>query len=374
MTEPGIMIPFFKGRVALHAILMAAGIGPGDQVLLPGYTCVVVPNAINYTGAKPVYLDIEARNFNLDCDRLEEGIGRQWSPERAKALIAQHTYGIPADMDRLMDFARKHNLLLIEDSCHAIGARWSDREVGSLGDAAFFSSQWSKPVTTGLGGWARINNLELAKAFSGIKERYTQPSMMVALVLEMQHLAFTALNRPRLYGSIQSIYRRLGQLGLALGSSSSAELACELPSEYGKGMHPLQLRRLKNLLSQVASMVRTRQERAKTIEDALAGAGMPTIKTSSACIPVYLRYPLLIRNKEQVLAAARREKIHLGDWFLSPIHPNLESWELAGYSAGTCPVGEDVSRRVINISTDARMSEAEVRRTVSFLANHATFD
>ena len=238
MTEPGIMIPFFKGRVALHAILMAAGIGPGDQVLLPGYTCVVVPNAINYTGAKPVYLDIEARNFNLDCDRLEEGIGRQWSPERAKALIAQHTYGIPADMDRLMDFARKHNLLLIEDSCHAIGARWSDREVGSLGDAAFFSSQWSKPVTTGLGGWARINNLELAKAFSGIKERYTQPSMMVALVLEMQHLAFTALNRPRLYGSIQSIYRRLGQLGLALGSSSSAELACELPSEYEKGMHP----------------------------------------------------------------------------------------------------------------------------------------
>ena len=133
---------FFKGRDALHAILRAANIGSGDQVLLPGYTCVVVPNAINYLGAEPVYVDIEDKTYNIDCDILENGAGSLWNPEQTKAIIVQHTYGIPCDMDRILEFAKKHNLFVIEDSCHALGSTWRGQQVGSFGDAAFFSSQW----------------------------------------------------------------------------------------------------------------------------------------------------------------------------------------------------------------------------------------
>jgi perosamine synthetase len=373
MTAPAGIYPFFKGRVALHAILKAAGIGEGDQVLLPGYTCVVVPNAINYTGATPIYLDIEPATFNLDLDRLEDGLGTRWSPDQAKAILVQHTYGIPCDMDRVTEFAKKFNLLVIEDSCHALGSRRNGRLVGTLGDAAFFSSQWSKPVTTGLGGWAVINTPELRKALDQVLPLYQKPSATESWILEMQYIAFSILNQPRLYWLIQSLYRKLGELGLAIGSSSGTELACELPPDYEKVMHPLQLRRLRRLLSRIEGKVAARREKSRLVVQALQAAGLPTVSVPEDCDPVFLRYPLLVQNKEEVLAKARRKQMQLGDWFLSPIHPNLGGWELAGYQPGTCPVGEDVSRRVVNIPTDDRLSAGEIERTVAFLKEVGRF-
>jgi len=370
MTSPPRRYPFFKGRVALHAILRAAGIGDGDQILMPGYTCVVVPNAVNYTGARPVYLDIEAATFNLDCDRLEDDAGRKWDPERTRAIIVQHTYGIPCDMDRIDTFAQKHDLLVIEDACHALGSTWRGRPVGSLGDAAFFSSQWSKPLTTGLGGWAEISNPELRRALDGILPDYTPPPAAAAWRLEMQYLAFSALDHPRLFWMIQGIYRFLGNRGLAIGSSTSGELSCELPADYRQGMHPLQQRRLRRLLQRMDRTITARRRNTALIEAALQKAGLPTVTVPDTCDPVFLRYPLLVENKTAVLAAAKRRRIQLGDWFLSPIHPNPDRWELAGYVPGTCPVAEDVCRRVINIPTGTRLSAGEIQRTVDFLAEH----
>lgn len=359
---------FFKARIALHAILRAAGIGTGDQVLMPGYTCVVVPNAVNYTGAQPVYLDIEAATGNLDCNLLEAGLGTNWFPERTKAIIVQHTYGIPCDMDRIGEFAARHNLLVIEDSCHALGAKWRGRTVGTMGDAAFFSSQWSKPITTGLGGWAQINSPELLEKFTAILPEYTRPAAREAWLLELQYLAYAALNRPQLFWFIQGIYRTLGSLGLAIGSSTSGELSCELPVDYQKRMHPIQERRLRRLLDNMNTTIAIRRRNTEMIESALREAGLPTVTVPDGCEPVFLRYPVLVDNKVEVLREAKKRRVQLGDWFLSPIHPNLERWELAGYTPGSCPVAEEVSRRVVNIPTGTGLSQKEAKRTVAFLA------
>jgi perosamine synthetase len=371
MSEEPRIFPFFKGRVALHAILRAAGIGPGDQVLMPGYTCVVVPNAVNYTGAQPVYLDIDAATYNLDCNKLEDGLGTRWEAGRAKAIIVQHTYGIPCDMDRIGAFARKHGLLVIEDSCHALGSRWNGQLVGTFGDAAFFSSQWSKPVTTGLGGWAVINNREILPAFRTAYAGYAPPGPGTGLMLELQYLAFTLLNRPRLYSNIQRAYRKFGDLGLAIGSSSSAELACELPSRYLRGMHGLQKRRLHRLLDGIEPVIADRRLRAAWIEETLREADIPTAHRPAGADIVFLRYPLRVSDKTGTLAKARRDRVMIGDWFLSPIHPNLEKWHLADYEPGTCPVAEMVAREVINIPTDPRMTRGEITRTVGFIAGCA---
>jgi len=373
MTRATRHFPFFKGRVALHAILRAAGIGTGDQVLMPGYTCVVVPNAVNYTGAEPVYLDVEADTGNLDCNLLEAGIGESWQPEKVRAIIVQHTYGIPCDMDRIGDFAKRHNLLVIEDSCHALGSTWRNRQVGSMGDAAFFSSQWSKPVTTGLGGWAVANAPELQKNLDAILPEYKLPGVAEAWQLELQFQAFNLLNKPRLFWIIQGLYRTLGKFGLAIGSSSSSELSCELPDDYQKGMHPLQQKRLRRLLAKTDETVAIRRRNTLFIEAALTEAGLPTVKLPQNCDTVFLRYPVYVENKVEVLAEAKRLQIQLGDWFLSPIHPNLDNWELAGYKSGTCPVAEDISRRVVNIPTGSGLNEKEIQRTVKFLARYGSF-
>ena len=373
MSSSTQRFPFFKGRVALHAILRAAGIGDGDQVLMPGYTCVVVPNAVNYTGAEPIYLDIDLETGNLDCDLLEAGLGTSWDSEKARAIIVQHTYGIPCNMDRIGEFASKHGLLVIEDSCHALGSTWRGRPVGTLGDAAFFSSQWSKPVTTGLGGWAQANNPELQKKLEEILPQYTQPGAAEAWQLELQFRVFSMLNHPRLFWIIQGIYRTMGKLGLAIGSSTSGELSCQLPADYQKGMHSLQWRRLKKLLERADETIAVRRRNTQNIETALKKVGLPTVAVPKECEAVFLRYPLYVENKIEVLVEAKRRTIQLGDWFLSPIHPNLDGWQLAGYQPGSCPVAEEASRRVINIPTGAGLSEKEIIRTVEFLAEYGRF-
>ncbi len=125
---------FFKGRVALYAILKAMEIQSGDEVILPGFTRVVVPNAIIYLNGRPVYVDIDKKTYNIDVTKIEEKI-----KYRTKAIVAQHTFGIPAEMDKISEIAKKYNLYVIEDACHAIGSKYKGKEVGPFSDAAFFS-------------------------------------------------------------------------------------------------------------------------------------------------------------------------------------------------------------------------------------------
>ena len=370
-SPPADIFTFFKGRVALHAILQAAGIGAGDQVLLPGYTCVVVPNAVLYRGAEPVYLDIAADTYNIDLAAAEAGAGTRWDPRRARVLIVQHTYGIPCDMDAVADFARRHDLLVIEDACHTLGSTYRGRPVGGFGQAAFYSSQWSKPVTTGLGGWAVVNDPALRERVREVAAGYRAPRASEVWLLYLQHLVYGVVFRPSLFWIIQDLYRRLGDLGLVIGSSTGTELACEMPADYEKLMGAPQRRRLLHLLRRSAEMIAERRRHTAVIVEALQAAGLPTVRLPDAYDPVYLRYPLQVGNKDAVLARARHRRIQLGDWFLSPVHPNRQSWEAAGYRAGLCPVAETVSRRTVNIPTGGGIRHRDLERTVAFLAECA---
>ena len=119
---------------ALHLALLAAGIGPGDEVITVPFTFVATAAAIHYTGAAPVYVDINPKTFTLDHAKLEASI-----TSKTRAVIPVHLYGQPADMDPIVQVARKHGLVVIEDAAQAHGAEYKGRRVGSLGDMACFS-------------------------------------------------------------------------------------------------------------------------------------------------------------------------------------------------------------------------------------------
>ena len=133
---------FWKGRVALYAILKALGIGEGDEVILPGYTCVMAVNPILYLGARPVFVDIDPQTFNIDPGRIEEKL-----TPRSRLIIAQHTYGYPADLRAIRDLSRRKGIPFIEDCCLALGSRVDGGLTGTFGAAAYFSFQWNKPYT-----------------------------------------------------------------------------------------------------------------------------------------------------------------------------------------------------------------------------------
>lgn len=145
-----------NGTLSLAAALHTAGIGPGDEVIVPPYTFIATANAVQLVGATSVFVDIELETFNINLAAVEEAI-----TERTRAVIPVHFAGLPVDMDALMALAARHDLLVIEDAAHAHGSRWNGRSVGALGHIGSFSFQASKNLTAGEGGALLTNDDEL---------------------------------------------------------------------------------------------------------------------------------------------------------------------------------------------------------------------
>jgi dTDP-4-amino-4,6-dideoxygalactose transaminase len=163
----------------------------------------------------------------------------------------------------------------------------------------------------------------------------------------------------------------MGQLGLAIGSSTQDELASEKPDDYMKAMDKIQERQLVKKLKEMDEVIELRKNQKILVDKLLASSGFRPLILSAACDAAVLRYPIKVGNKEEVLLMARQEKIQIGDWFNSPVHPNLTHWDKAGYLRGCCPVAEKVSGATINIPLGPHTSEQEIIRTVGFLERHA---
>lgn len=146
-----------NGTTALHLALVALGIGPGDEVIVPALTYIASANAVVYCGATPVFADVVADTMNLDPDDFERKI-----TERTKAVIPVHLYGHPADMSAIMPIAARHGVLVVEDAAEAHGSTVDGRPVGSIGDVGVFSFFGNKIVTTGEGGAVTTDDDALA--------------------------------------------------------------------------------------------------------------------------------------------------------------------------------------------------------------------
>jgi len=154
-----------NGTVAIHLALLALGIGPGDEVIVPTFTYIASVNPIIYTGATPIFVDSERNSWQLDPTDVE----RKITPH-TRAIMVVHLYGHPADMNAIMDIAHRHNLFVIEDCAEAFGARIDGQHVGTFGDVAAFSFFGNKTMTTGEGGMVITNDatlLERAVHFKG---------------------------------------------------------------------------------------------------------------------------------------------------------------------------------------------------------------
>jgi len=138
---------FNSGTSAMHAVLLACGIGPGDEVIVPSFTFIATANAPIFVGAKPVFADVERKTYGLDPEDVEEKI-----TTRTKAIIPIHYGGCPCLIEELRETARKHNLLLIEDAAESLGAYVDGKKAGSFGNAAILSFCSNKVITTGEGG------------------------------------------------------------------------------------------------------------------------------------------------------------------------------------------------------------------------------
>lgn len=175
---------------ALHLSLMVAGIGPGDEVILPSFTFVATANAVEYTGAQPVLCDIRIDTFNIDVEYAQKCITK-----RTKAIIPVHLFGLCADMDSIIRIAKEKELVVIEDAACAFGSRYNGRHAGSLGFAGCFSFHPRKAITTGEGGIVATNNAETDSLLRSLRDHGASKS---------------DLERDKMGGSLLPAYNVLG--------------------------------------------------------------------------------------------------------------------------------------------------------------------
>jgi perosamine synthetase len=355
---------FWKGRVALYALLRALDVGRGDEVILSGYTCVMNVNPIKYVGARPVYVDIEPDTFNMNVNLLEEKI-----TNNTKVIIAQHTYGYPCEMDAIMNIAGSHGIPIIEDCCLALGSKYKGRMVGTFGRAGYFSSQWNKPYTTGLGGMVITSDHLLAKRIESLAvSEMCPPSGREVFMLRMQLMIYRLLIYPRTTALAQSLFRYLTKKGAVVGSSSTSEYEPDKANDFFKAMSTVQARSGIKQLGKIEKNIAHRRKLAQLYDELLAAKNFKPSKDGRDWTePVLVRYPVQIAEKNEALARAGKAGIELGSWFECPLHPIETPLSSYDYELGMCPEAEKASRQVVNLPLHPRTNERTAVKTVKFI-------
>jgi perosamine synthetase len=356
-VPPDHVTLFWRGRVAMYAILRALGIGEGDEVIVPAFTCVAVPNAVFYAGATPVYVDIDEATYTAD----PPAVAAAMSP-RTRAVLAQNTFGLSADLDELRAVAAPHGAVVVDDCTHGLGGAYKGRPNGAASHAAFYSTQWSKPISTGLGGIAVTTDTALARELAAIESAAPEPTMRDRALLATMLVARERIATPRTIRAGRAAYRAVSRVGLVPGSSSGGELAgTEIPQSFVARLSGFQARLATRRLATLDAAVRRRRTMADIYSAWLTAHGKTTPREPDWAQHSYLRYPIRVRERDAFVAEADRRGVLLGDWFRSPLYPIDEDLGRWGYRWGRNPIAERVSGEIVNLPVDLAPDGREAR-------------
>jgi dTDP-4-amino-4,6-dideoxygalactose transaminase len=346
-----------SGRGALFQALEAAGIGEGDEVLLQAFTCLAVPAAIMWAGATPVYVDINHDSLNLDPAELKAKI-----TPRTRAIIIQHTFGIPAPLKDILPITREHKLLVIEDIAHALGATYHGQPVGSFGDVAILSFGRDKTISSVFGGAAITRTIAIPAA--------PPPSNLWAVQQLLHPLIMNALLPVYFTAHIGKVLllvaQRLGLLSIAV--TREEKTAGAKPYFADRGFHPALAPLLHTQLGQLDEFTQRRRNIAKRY---LKEIKSPAYLHEVAASANWLRFPVWVKDKKAVLAAAKHERMLLGDWYPTPVTPTtLDQQDITHYQPGSCLEAERAAKHVINLPTHPRMTDDDVTRVIEFIKKY----
>lgn len=342
VLESSQAFPFMSGRESLSAILEAMHLEPGDEVVVPAFTCVVVPNAVRFAGLNVVYCDIELDTYSLSIDALQSVIG-----PKTRVVLLQHLFGLVArDSQAIAALAKERGLYLIEDCAHAAAARFADGScVGSLGDAAFFSSEQSKTWSTIQGGIAVARNPAIEGHLKRIHDGAPEPcETTVRKLLSSVRLKFRRDAHP--HRRWTRLYAQLRWGHNELISTTAAEMAGEKPVAYGRRM-PAPLAEIGNAQMQKLPSINLMRQRSAGHWDAWCQSqGYQPPHVVKGSVPIYLRYPVMVDPELKTHPERFRAEwgVELGMWFTSKTHP-------VNHDIGPFPNADRAVAGLVNLPT-----------------------
>jgi len=360
-------IGFDSGRSGLYAILKCLEIEKNDEIILQAFTTVALPNVIMLCGAKPIYVDIKKDTYNINPEKIEEKI-----TSKTKVIIVQHTFGNPAEMDKITEIAKKRNLYLIEDCAHSLGSEYQGKKTGTLGDAAFFSFGRDKVISSVSGGMVITSNSELGKKIKEFKNKISYPKKIL-IMRQLLHPVITSISLRTYY------FFSLGKIIMYLSSNAEIITKAYTKKEKKCGSPENFPAKMPNALAKIAfyqmklvnKFNNHRMDVAKLYEEGLVDdKSIELPKTSSVSKNIFLWYTILVENKKALIEKAKKRSVILGDWFPQVVGPIEVDVARAGYKKGECPVAEKVSSKCVNLPTHHRISIEDVERVVKVVNDY----
>lgn len=299
-----------SGTAGQHLGQLAAGIGPGDEVIVPSFTFAATANSVALTGATPVFVDIEPQYFSIDPAAVEAAI-----TPRTKAIMPVHLYGHPAMMRELVEIARKHELMIFEDAAQAHGASLGGQKVGTFGTFGMFSLYPTKNMTSGEGGMVACDSAELVRATKLLRNQGMERQY------ENEVIGFNA---------------RMTDIHAAIGRVQ---------------------------LTKVDAWTATRQSNAAFFTQNLQGVVTPPIAEDA--VHVYHQYTIRVENDRDRFAAALREEFAVGSGIYYPI-PNHRLPSLTRFAPDLeLPETEKAAKEVLSLPVHPSLSTNDLERIVT---------
>jgi dTDP-4-amino-4,6-dideoxygalactose transaminase len=300
-----------SGTAALHLALLVCGVQPGDEVITTTHTFIATAEVISLIGARPVFVDIDPRTYNIDPNRVERAI-----TPRTRAIIPVHLYGQPAEMDAILDLARKHNLRVIEDAAQAHGAEYRGRRAGSMGDIACFSFFPAKNLGAyGDAGALVTNNAELAERARMLRDHGRRD--------KYQHL--------------------IVGYGYRLDALQAAILGAKLPH--------------------LDAWNARRRVIADYYTELLTNSDVITPYVPPHITPVYHLYVVRVKNRDGLKEHLKARGIETGVHYPIPLHLQ-PVYQNRGYKIGDFPHTEKAANGVLSLPMYPELTDAQVQQIV----------
>jgi len=364
-------LAFCRGRVALWAILKAAGVDGTSEVILPAYTCETVPMAVKFAGAKCIYVDVEPNSYNVHLRHINECITHS-----TKVIICQHTYGITQPVREWNNFAEDKEFLLIEDRCQLVKDISMNYTESLLSKAAYFSTHFSKPYSTAKGGMAVFSDNKL---YTGAKQERSNfkanGEYKRARNLALQALLYSIMVRPATRAIVGNVYRWAQRAGMIRGTISVDEYGEEMPVDYLSRANNLQAALGIEQLSYWNQYYRHRQNLTRFYIEQLTSLGVDVSSLKKGNDePALLMVPVLVENKKELLIRAAIKALPIGTWFdRCPAHLRKGSSELYDYRQRQCPCTENMISKEIHLLTASWVNEKRAGKAIEFIKRYAEF-
>ncbi len=341
ITKQKYCLSYGSGRMALYSILKSMNIKKNDQIIVPAFTCTVVPNAIIYSGAIPKYVDIDISNFNINYNLIEKHI-----TTKTVAIYVQHTFGIECKMKKIIQLAKKYNLKIIEDNAHYFNFK---KKINPSIYASFYSLDHSKIINTHLGGVATTNKIEVYNKLKNHHKNLYELGRVDQIRMLFSFLIELIILNPYLlwFGNSLLLFLNYFKITFYFRDELSRKKPKYYPCKYNEYLAEIAINQIKNIKKNLSH----RKKIANFLEKKIKWY---KLKNNQISEHSWLRYSFLTNNRKNFIKPFNKY-FNLDIWYSSIFEGRSRNYNEIKYIIGSCPTAEYVSNHIVNFPTHLKI-------------------